>query len=612
MSGNKSGLIGIVASGVGMASEYREHRKYQKQQKLSRENSHDVEQAPAAGPSTSNTTAHSPDGLPPYAEASNGNNGHVLATGGPAYDDKKVGLSQYESDDSLSVEEDEEDWELDEMLPSYDDSETNNRTTDQLAQDVMLNSRAATEVPRERKPLPLPVVIPQRRPRNKARGFVRAYAPVMADSGIDQATFLSFLDNFHKSSQASPIFGIICLSCAIAGMAPSVIAMAVTTAVSLAAQAGAEVQQRQRTNSFLEKMNEELFKPAGLYAFIMKYKPDEKDTNQWSKVFEIRGEKVDLSTNQIIAKYATSSSSEQGNGSGMSERMRDLRVASGKTRGALALPEAAELIFPDIDNAVARNGAEETFKDKTKDAKLFLADYLDRRAHVQQALDDPNSTLTIPKEQRSFRSKLADPNHPIYQGKAGIQSMVLGGKTDSRTPEIEHRADRRNRINEHRGLMSQQRLGGGLQLGQRQQGRSDQGRSSGGRGGGLGGFGGLGGGLGGGRGGNGGGLLGLVGSAVTAISDRGNKQSASAASNNARSQDTFDERYERDDNAGNSQTGGADQNSNGRNQQRSQQSPLSAVKRIMRQDVLYLMIVNMPSEAEMAEARAELERTKSR
>ncbi|KAK4890030.1 hypothetical protein LTR27_011249 [Elasticomyces elasticus] len=607
MSGNKSGLIGIVASGVGMATEYREHRKYQKQQKLSRENSHDVEETPAAGPSNS----RSPDGLPPYAEASNGSNGRVLATGGPVQDDKKVALSQYESDDSLSVEEDEEDWELDEMLPSYDDSETNNRTTDQLAQDVMLNSRAATAVPRERKPLPLPVVIPQRRPRNKARGFVRAYAPVMADSGIDQATFLSFLDNFHKSSQASPIFGIICLSCAIAGMAPSVIAMAVTTAVSLAAQAGAEVQQRQRTNSFLEKMNEELFKPAGLYAFIMKYKPDEKDTNQWSKVFEIRGEKVDLSTNQIIAKYATSSS-EQSNGSGMSERMRDLRVASGKTRGALALPEAAELIFPDIDNAVARNGAEETFKDKTKDAKLFLADYLDRRAHVQQALDDPNSTLTIPKEQRSFRSKLADPSHPIYQGKAGIQSMVMGGKTDARRPEIEHRADRRNRINEHRGLMSQQRLGGGLQLGQRQQGRVDQGRSSGGRGG-LGGFGGLGGGLGGGRGGNGGGLLGLVGSAVTAISDRGNKSSTSAVSNNARSQDTFDDRYERDDNAKNSQTGGAAayQNSNGRNQQRSQQSPLSAVKRIMRQDVLYLMIVNMPSEAEMAEARVELERTKS-
>lgn len=36
--------------------------------------------------------------------------------------------------------------------------------------------------------------------------------------------------------------------------------------------------------------------------------------------------------------------------------------------------------------------------------------------------------------------------------------------------------------------------------------------------------------------------------------------------------------------------------------------PLGAVKRAMREDVLYLMIVNMPSEAELAEAREELER----
>lgn len=35
---------------------------------------------------------------------------------------------------------------------------------------------------------------------------------------------------------------------------------------------------------------------------------------------------------------------------------------------------------------------------------------------------------------------------------------------------------------------------------------------------------------------------------------------------------------------------------------------VGAVKRIMREDVLYLMIVNMPSEAELAEAKAELAR----
>ncbi len=48
-----------------------------------------------------------------------------------------------------------------------------------------------------------PIVIPQRRPGSKTRGFVRAYAPVLVDHDIDQETFLTFLRSFHKASQVS-------------------------------------------------------------------------------------------------------------------------------------------------------------------------------------------------------------------------------------------------------------------------------------------------------------------------------------------------------------------------------------------------------------------------
>ena len=51
------------------------------------------------------------------------------------------------------------------------------------------------------KRLKYPVIIPQRRPGSKIRGFVRAYAPVLADHDIDQETFLGFLKLFHTSSQ---------------------------------------------------------------------------------------------------------------------------------------------------------------------------------------------------------------------------------------------------------------------------------------------------------------------------------------------------------------------------------------------------------------------------
>ncbi len=54
--------------------------------------------------------------------------------------------------------------------------------------------------------LKCPIVIPQRRPGSKTRGFVRAYAPVLLEHDIDQETFLTFLKSFHKASQVSRPF----------------------------------------------------------------------------------------------------------------------------------------------------------------------------------------------------------------------------------------------------------------------------------------------------------------------------------------------------------------------------------------------------------------------
>lgn len=47
--------------------------------------------------------------------------------------------------------------------------------------------------------LPCPVCIPQRRPRHRTRGFIRAYAPVLKQVGIDQAMFLDFIAGFEQA-----------------------------------------------------------------------------------------------------------------------------------------------------------------------------------------------------------------------------------------------------------------------------------------------------------------------------------------------------------------------------------------------------------------------------
>lgn len=56
--------------------------------------------------------------------------------------------------------------------------------------------------------LTCPVIIPQRRPENKERGFIRAYAPALLECGIDQATFLNFIDSLNQAAKVSPPFEV--------------------------------------------------------------------------------------------------------------------------------------------------------------------------------------------------------------------------------------------------------------------------------------------------------------------------------------------------------------------------------------------------------------------
>ncbi|KAI6870114.1 hypothetical protein KC338_g3177 [Hortaea werneckii] len=588
MSGRRGpigGLIGLIGQGVGVAAEYHEHRK---ERKLSRQSISQPQESSIAGPSRSFDVDGEPyrsqaDVPPAYTNASTSSCDRTLERGPPATDSKKAVIDEpdYSSDsddssDLQSTDDDEEDWQLDEVvedargLPSYEESETEYRTTDQLVQDILLVNQAATGKPKAKRQLPFPVILPQRRPRKKARGFVRAYAPVLGDCGIEQDTFLKFLDNFQKSSQASPVFKVIQVSAGIAGFAPSVIAMAVTTAVQIAAGVGEEIQTRQRTNHFLDRMNDELFKPAGLFAFIMKYKTDAEVSAANSKrpglvtQFIPKPQVVDLSSNQIVAKYYRSTSDDSDtHDRHMADRLKDIRLASGTTQGSIRMPEAAPLIFPDLDKALVEDGVEETFKDKTADAKAFLVDYMDRRAHFRYANDDPMSKLVIPEDQRAFKSKLADPNHPAFQG--GIVTLLTGGMLPGRADRRIRRSKTKFERDERKVVRYEQRVARGRGLTRKQQRRFD------------------------------------------AVTDERVRRGKFEVHDGPSNGDVFSE--------GSRKTSGQDVNGSNlyrgtRGQRQGGGGAIGAVKRVMREDVLYLMIVNLPSEAELIEAREELDRQK--
>lgn len=568
----------------------------------------------------------------------------------------------YDDDDSLDIESDEEIWDLDEAGPESPTSENDDDEAEKpgreeaLVKEVMAKHRpavaAATELGFERSPLPVPVIIPQRRPRTKARGFVRAYAPLLGEcSGISQETFLLFLNNLQKASKASPIFPAIIISAAIAGMVPSVIAMAVTNAVQVAAGVGMEMQTRQRTNSFLDEMNEQLFRPAGLFAMIVKYKSDAEVAASGNSIlarFGVSAEKVDLSTNQVIAKYTREASSGS-----MSRHMQNLRLASNTTRGTSAMPEAAELIFPGIDKAIAQEG-EESFKAKAKDAQGFLAEYMDKRARLKYATEDPKSMLNLPPDQREFMTKLGDPRHPMYNG--GIVGFVSGGHLSGKRggryaaypkeqSELSWREQKQWQRDDRRLLKYEQRMDRGRDLTRKKERRYEdilasrgyepEGSSS------------SRGGFGGGRRRGRGGPIGLVGNLVgAAVNAAGGGQSSSARGREY--EDPYDSRLApashqqgasrrsfegRDgiyggpaphapygEQQGHAQYGGQQapaaysNRSSGRGSRRSGRGgkgPLGMVKKVMTEDVVYLMIVNMPSEEELVEARELLAKAKA-
>ncbi|KJX99691.1 hypothetical protein TI39_contig353g00031 [Zymoseptoria brevis] len=530
-------ISGAIGQGFGLVSEYRKHRQ---QHKLASEVS-------LQGPQGSAPVNAHGDLLPSYEDTT----GQQASISAPLPQDTKEPVqfeadtdSDYES--SLGDDSDDEAWTLDEAVthsdsdepPSYETitAEASRETTDELVQEIIvsshLQSTTSSGTPFVRQPLPCPVVLPQRRPHKKARGFVRAYAPALADTGIDQETFLTFLRNFHKSSQASPMFDVIGISAGIAGFAPSIIAMVVCAAVEVGAKVGAEMQARYRTNNFLDRVNETLFKPAGLFAMIVRYKAVKATDAQ-----PISAESVNLSTYRAMAKVTKqrSCNAEGKSSRSMSDQMDNLRVASDTTRGALRMPEAAPLIYPDLDHKLAQESPE-SFKDKSKDAKKFVADYIDRRAQMSFAKQAPPSSLVVPHGDYQPPTGAANPEHAMYSG--GLVALVSGGTITPRLRKEERRANKQSAKDMRRIARGREPRHGYVTESAEVQGY------------------------------DGAGFRAVAGSS------------------------------------------GATYVHSGKNVMRRERKLRKTAKRVFQEDVLYLMIVNMPSEAELDAAREDLARAK--
>lgn len=95
--------------------------------------------------------------------------------------------------------------------------------------------------------LSLPVILPQKRPKDRQRGFIKAYAPILEEVGVDQATFLDFLETFNQASQASPWMNALNLAGLATLAMPHVIGTVVGIVITMAVKQAMEMQSRSRS-----------------------------------------------------------------------------------------------------------------------------------------------------------------------------------------------------------------------------------------------------------------------------------------------------------------------------------------------------------------------------
>lgn len=407
----KRAVVKGIGSGIGLAAEANADRKERKAQREGRSPSPN----PLAAPRSRDGRSPSPSRLSARSSKEK-----------EAFDDSS----------SDSEDDDEHQWALDDAgqeiasPPAYEDIKNDTPVEPvMIARTFLQTHHMFSPASIQYKPLPAPIILPQRRPKNKQRGFVRGYAPLLGEcSDIDQQTFLDFLVSFDKASKASPIFDVINLAAFAVGFIPNPIAMGVTIAVQVVNKTAKEVQSRYRRNNFLDEINETLFKPRGLYCVIMTFKPDAPP------VFG-----VDVTaSDQALAKVLSEPKSE------LKGKLKNLRLTSGVAKSEMSLPESAPLIFPALDAAME----DEAKANKLKTSTAFVGSYFDRRAHALYGATNPGSKLAVPPPDKPFASRYSDPNHLANSGT--IWGLVTGGRYD---PIAEKRARKASKRAARRGVV---------------------------------------------------------------------------------------------------------------------------------------------------------------
>ena len=123
------------------------------------------------------------------------------------------------------------------------------------------------------------------------------------------------------------------------------------------------------------------------------------------------------------------------------ELLRRLQKSAGTTTEA-QIPECAELIHPNIDQALTSISLTQSEQISLTKNGVIINDYLDRRARTDFAAKYSLSKITATLPQNfQYVNRFADPNHPISSG--SIFGPLSGGTFDPIASGRVRRAEQR-------------------------------------------------------------------------------------------------------------------------------------------------------------------------
>ncbi|KAM0271903.1 hypothetical protein ACHAQH_008927 [Verticillium albo-atrum] len=277
------------------------------------------------------------------------------------------------------------------------------------------------------------VVLPQRRPKNRARGFVRAYAPVLASAGINQATFFDFVDTFNKSLEPNPYLNVINLAGFAGEAAPEPFSLLIGLAVDVSTYALLEADSRNRSSRFLDRVNVGFFMPRGLACFCATWRSDAESEEKLVTAVDFEGKTIEAPTEVGFAQQARNAILQKSSRDDMKKNLQQqIQNRMKPCSGAFDWSEPAPLVFPSADETkdVMCTKPDGKRKNGFDRGELWADNFSDRRAQAKWVQKNPqfNVANSIPKPE--FRSRYADPNHPASSG--DIIAFATAGKWSTR------------------------------------------------------------------------------------------------------------------------------------------------------------------------------------